>query len=130
MEWIITYRHLRQGARIAGQEYASTVVNRDISPPVARNQQRGADFADNMITNKVLAQLHESFLRSDEKAIPAHVFFTLKTKADGSFDKVKARIVANGNQQETDDIGDSYAPTVNAISIFMLLHMAVNEDMV
>jgi hypothetical protein len=85
---------------------------------------------NNMITNKVLAPVHESYLRSDEKAIPAHMFFTLKTKADGSFDKVKARIVANGNQQEKDDIGDTYAPTVNAISIFMLLHMAVNEDMV
>jgi hypothetical protein len=46
VEWIIAYQHLQQDAPTMDQEYASTVVNRDISPPVARNQHRGAEFVD------------------------------------------------------------------------------------
>eukprot|EP01037_Dinobryon_pediforme_P030744 gene30744-34944_t len=45
-----------------------------------------------------------TYLKEGETPIPAHMFFNFKTKADGSFDKIKARIVANGDEQDVDTI--------------------------
>jgi len=56
--------------------------------------------------------------------IPAHLFLTDKFKADGAFDKVKARLVANGDRQDPDSVGDTYSPTVNQISVFTQLNLA------
>lgn len=55
--------------------------------------------------------------------IPAHMFLTDKFKADGAFDKVKARLVANGDRQNPDTVGDTYSPTVNQISVFTQLNL-------
>lgn len=56
--------------------------------------------------------------------IPAHMFFKDKYKANGTFDKVKARLVANGDRQHPDSVGDTFSPTVNQISVFTLLNVA------
>jgi len=58
--------------------------------------------------------------------IPAHLFLTDKFKADGAFDKVKARLVANGDRQDPDSVGDTYSPTVNQISVFTQLLLLVH----
>jgi hypothetical protein len=80
---------------------------------------------DNMINNKVLHPVKMTYLKEGETPIPAHMFFNFKTKADGSFDKIKARIVANGDEQDVDTIGETYAPTVNIISVFLLISLVV-----
>jgi hypothetical protein len=56
------------------------------------------------------------------------MFVKIKYKADGSFDKVKARLVANGDEQPLDTLGETRAPTVNQISVITLLNYVVLMD--
>lgn len=84
----------------------------------------------NMLSNKVLSPVPQDYLQDGEKPIPAHMFFNFKTKADGSFDKIKARIVANGNLQDEDDIGETFAPTVNTISVLTILSLVASSDLI
>ena len=58
------------------------------------------------------------------KVIPSHMFLKEKFKADGSFDKIKARLVAGGNFVDTSQMGDIAAHVVNPITVMMLLNLA------
>lgn len=78
---------------------------------------------DNMINNKVPRPVKMTYLKEGEAPITVHMVFNFKTNADGFFDKIKARIVANGDEQDVDTIGETYAPTVNIISGFLLLSL-------
>ena len=60
--------------------------------------------------------------------VHAHMFVKIKYKADGSFYKVKARLVANGDEQPLDTLGETRAPTVNQISVITLLNYVVLMD--
>jgi hypothetical protein len=53
----------------------------------------------------------------------------LKTKFDGlgRFEKIKARLVANGKQQDRELYPDTYSPTVGLQSVLMCLTMAAKE---
>jgi hypothetical protein len=64
-----------------------------------------------------------------EKTIPCHMFLKFKYKADGSFDKVKARLAANGDKQDPDTIGETFAPTVNPVSVKTHLNITVREQL-
>jgi hypothetical protein len=44
-------------------------------------------------------------------AIPSFMFVKGKSSPDGSFDKLKARLVAGGHQQERELVGEVSAPT-------------------
>jgi hypothetical protein len=48
---------------------------------------------------------------------PVFMFFNDKYKADGSFDKTKARIVANRQKRDYSLIGETSSKTVNPITI-------------
>ena len=56
--------------------------------------------------------------------IPVHVFFKEKYKADGTYDKMKARLVANGDKMNPDLIGETFSPTVNPISVMTQINVA------
>jgi hypothetical protein len=45
-------------------------------------------------------------------------------KADGSFDKDKARIVPLSQHRDTSSLGNTYSPTVNPLSVMLLLQLA------
>jgi hypothetical protein len=49
--------------------------------------------------------------------LPAHMFLKDKFKADGTYDKCKARLVLGGDQQDSEMVGDTFSPTVNPISV-------------
>jgi hypothetical protein len=63
-----------------------------------------------MINNRVLKPVRPDSIpaKSRKNFIPAHMFLKMKYKADGSFDKVKARLVANGDRQPFDTIGETF----------------------
>lgn len=86
---------------------------------------------DNIMQNKVVKPIKPSRITKDihARTVPAHMFFKFKYKADGSFDKVKARLVANGDQQNPDFIGETYAHTVNPISVKTQLQITATEGM-
>ena len=60
--------------------------------------------------------------------INGHMFLTEKYTADNAFDKMKARYVAGGNELLEQNIGDTYSPTVNIISVMTLINLAAIED--
>lgn len=85
---------------------------------------------DNMMEMQVVKPIHKQALTDDQKkkTIPAHMFLKFKYKANGSFDKVKARLVANGNLQHPDSIGDTFSPTVTPITVNAQLDIAARND--
>jgi len=52
------------------------------------------------------------------------MFLKEKYKSDGSFDRLKARLVANGKFESPESLTDTYAPTVNPISVMTILNIA------
>jgi Reverse transcriptase (RNA-dependent DNA polymerase) len=55
------------------------------------------------------------------------MFFKEKYLASGEFEKLKARLVAGGNQQDKDLYDDLSAPTVSTSSVFTILSIAAHE---
>jgi hypothetical protein len=86
-----------------------------------------ADEIRNILGFNVATPIHSSDIPIGEEKliIPSHMFLKFKYKADGSFDKVKARLVANGNFQAIETIDETYSPTVNPISVFTQLNITV-----
>jgi hypothetical protein len=61
----------------------------------------------------------------DTKPLRCHMFTVEKFLADGSFDKVKTRMVAKGDEQDPQLYPDRSSPTVALHSIFACLAVAV-----
>ena len=55
------------------------------------------------------------------------MFIKVKFDAGGSFEKLKARLVAGGNQQDKSLYDDLVVPTVSTSSVFMVLSIAAAE---
>ena len=84
------------------------------------------DELKQLMESKTFEPAHYHNLNNFEKskAIPSHMFLKEKFKADGTFDKIKARLVAGGNFVDTSQMGDIAAHVVNPITVMMLLNMA------
>ena len=59
--------------------------------------------------------------------IRCSLFFKEKLDTAGKFDKLKARLVAGGNEQDTSQLGDVSSPTVLVESLFVTLAIAAVE---
>lgn len=70
--------------------------------------------------NKLTTKQLKSIIRSS-------MFLKEKRKPDGSFDKLKARLVAGGNMQDKSMYEDISSPTVATSSIFMIAAIAARE---
>lgn len=82
-----------------------------------------------MINKKVSAPVDLRQLSREEKhrIIRSSMFLKEKFLASGDFEKLKARLVAGGNQQDRDLYDDLSAPTVGTSSVFTLLSIAAHE---
>ena len=78
------------------------------------------------VTKNALTPVKYDNLSNSQKSniIRSHMFIKVKHHPDGTFDKVKARLVANGNMQEDCKFTDNYSPTVSVQSIMMVLKIA------
>lgn len=76
---------------------------------------------------KVFKWVHFDDLPENHKnrTCPSHMFMKEKYNADGSYQKMKARLVAGGNYVDTTLIGDTKAPTARSISVMIALNRAV-----
>jgi len=61
--------------------------------------------------------------------IPSSVIFDVRKNADGSVNKYKARLVAQGNHQDTSTYFDTFEDTAFARSINIMLCLAASENM-
>jgi hypothetical protein len=61
--------------------------------------------------------------------IPSRVIFDTRMNADGSINKYKARLVAQGNHQDDSTFFDTFADTASARSINILLSIAAAENL-
>ena len=84
------------------------------------------DEIDNMEKNKVMKSIMFRDIPRDSRGsiIPVHMFIKDKYRSDGSFDKVKARLVANGDRVPPDLVGETMSPTVNPISVMTQINLA------
>jgi hypothetical protein len=55
------------------------------------------------------------------------MFLQVKFFATGEFEKLKARLVAGGNEQDKNLYDDLSAPIVSTCSVFTLLSLAAHE---
>ena len=78
-------------------------------------------------SSKALQPVHFKDIPSNfhSNIINGHLFLTDKFTAEGIFDKRKGRFVLNGNEQPEETIGDTRSPTINPISLLMMLSKAV-----
>ena len=86
---------------------------------------------DNMIESGALLPVLFSDIPAEKRSsiLPAHMFIKVKAKADGSFDKVKARLVAGGDKQSSDLYDNTYSPTINPVIIFTILNIIAHADL-
>ena len=56
------------------------------------------------------------------------MFLKQKNNPDGSFNKLKARLVAGGDQQDKGLYEDLSSPTVSTSAVFTLLAVAAHEN--
>jgi hypothetical protein len=61
------------------------------------------------------------------KIIRSSMFIKEKYRADGSFEKLKARLVAGGHMQDRSDYGDVSSPVVSTLSVNLLAALAAKE---
>ena len=117
----------------AGGDWGEHVLNISVNQAL---RTRGKDAEkviqkelSQMIEKKVWTPVQVQKLSGEEKAriIRSSMFLKEKFLASGEFEKLKARLVAGGDQQDKTLYGDLSAPTVGTSSVFTLLCIAAHE---
>ena len=82
-----------------------------------------------MIDKNVWEPVHRQDLRHDAKILPSMMFMKEKTRPDGTFDKLKARIVAGGHRQDKFKYSNEQisSPTAATKSLFMVAAIAAAD---
>ena len=83
-----------------------------------------------MRDKKVWTPVHISVLKDTEKRgiIRSQMFLKEKYLPTGVFDKLKARLVAGGNQQDKDLYDDLSSPTVSTCAVMTVFSIAAHEE--
>ena len=104
---------VREAIRTRGEE-AERVILKELSQMINKNVWTPID--GRLLT----AEQRGSIIRSS-------MFLKEKYLASGEFDKLKARLVAGGDQQDKDMYDDLSAPTVSTCAVFTILTIAAHE---
>jgi hypothetical protein len=73
---------------------------------------------------KALRAVRRASIKAGTKILKSHMFVVEKYLASGEFDKTKARVVADGRDQDADMYPNKSSPTVAIHSVFTVLGMA------
>ena len=84
---------------------------------------------ENLITNRTFHPVRRVPPGDQDCVIPSFMFIKDKTKADGSYDKTKARLVAGGNYVDTTHAGDIAAYVVNSTTVMTMLSVAALKQL-
>jgi hypothetical protein len=104
---------VREAIRTRGEE-AERVIMKELSQMIIRGVWTPIDG------RKLTAEERSRIIRSS-------TFLKEKYLASGEFEKLKARLVAGGDQQDKDIYDDLSAPTVSTSSVFTILAIAAHE---
>jgi len=128
----------RRSARIAAGHRTTPVRYRSFHTSVRKGlKEHGAEaykaivaeLRQLLVEKKALKPVHREGLSMRQLKNTIRSLMFLKTKFDGlgRFEKIKARLVANGKQQDRTLYPDTYSPTVALQSVFMCLAVAAAE---
>jgi hypothetical protein len=83
-----------------------------------------------MIDRKVFRPVHRSILTESERnsTIRSSMFLKAKYHTDGTFDILKARLVAGGDQEDKSLYNDLSSTTVSTSAVFTLAAVAAHEQ--
>jgi len=81
------------------------------------------DELKQMINLEVWEPIANPSTISRHEIIPCHMILKMKYKADGSKDRMKARLVAGGNFEFQEDIIDNSSPTVDILTFMILISL-------
>ena len=128
---------LRRSARIVGGARRNPVYSLSTMTLKAALREGKESAMDAMtkelkqllITKKALKPMHRGDLTPTKlkKLIRAHTLVKRKYDARGRFEKTKARLVADGKQQDRAMYPDISSPTAALSSLFMALTIAANK---
>jgi hypothetical protein len=76
---------------------------------------------------KALRAVRRASIRAGTKILKSHMFVVAKHLASGEFDKMKARLVADGRDQEPGLYPDKSSPTVAIHSVFTVLGLMAEK---
>jgi Reverse transcriptase (RNA-dependent DNA polymerase) len=85
---------------------------------------------EQMVVRGVFKPVHRSLLNEHERrsTIRSSMFLKAKYHPDGTFDKLKARLVAGGDQQDKSLYTDLSSATVSTSAVFTLAAVAAHEQ--
>ena len=124
-----TRYNLRTIRRPAVHKYAMHIsLRKGLALNPTRTLQAATKEIRNIIAYNTLAPL-PSNIRAPKQPIPTFIHLTEKFKADGSFDKHKARFIAGGDRQDKTayNIEDTSSPTVSTTCLFTTIAIAAKE---
>jgi len=106
-----------------------------ISPKAGFRKYKGAAFKSqykeikSLLDNGTFEGVIPGSLSKNQrkKVIRTIMFLKEKYAADGSFEKLKARLVANGSQMDRDKSKDVSSPTVSLIALLVISTLAARE---
>jgi hypothetical protein len=83
----------------------------------------------NMSDKSVFKGVDPSKLSTKQRRriIRSSMFIKEKYRPDGSFEKLKARLVAGGHMQVKSELGKSSSPVINTMSVHMIVALAAKE---
>lgn len=114
-------------------KYALTIAASDVMVP--RSPKYALSIPEwRLAMEKEIVPLHDNGTwtlvpqRSDDNVITTKWIFKVKPKEDGSIDRFKARLVANGMRQvQGVDYLNTFSPVVQPLSIHLVLALAVTN---
>jgi hypothetical protein len=128
-EQIPVRRSLRASRPPSRYALATKILKASISSEERKKAVDAAEIMEILLLFCDLQALHPVYKESIKgtKPLNCHMFTVEKFKASGEFDKMKSRLVANGNEQDPEIYHDSSSPTAAIHSILTsLLVAAVN----
>jgi hypothetical protein len=76
---------------------------------------------------KALRPIRRAAIKGGTKILRSHMFLVEKYLADGTFEKIKARLVADGRDQDATMYPDKASPTVSIHSVFTSLGVMMSR---
>ena len=104
---------MNEALRTRGKD-AETIIEKELSQMIAKKVWTPVDIRGLSVEEK-------------RRIIRSSIFLKEKFLASGEFEKLKARLVAGGDQQDRTLYDDLSAPTVGTSSVFTLLCIAAHE---